>query len=46
MGNKLVQIAARVTEEEKEILIAHCEENETSISQVIRKALKEYLKNH
>ena len=45
-ANKTFQIAARVTEEEKDILIEYCEKNELNMAQVIRKAVKEYLENH
>ena len=44
--NKTFQIAARVTEEEKDNLIEYCEKNELNMSQVIRKAVKEYLENY
>ena len=44
--NKLFQVAARITEEEKQKLIEYCEINELNMSQVIRKAIKEYLENH
>ena len=43
MANKLLQVAARITEEEKDKLIKYCEDNELNMSQVIRKAIKEYL---
>lgn len=45
-ANKTFQIAARVTEEEKDNLIEYCEKNELNMAQVIRKAVKEYLENH
>ena len=45
-ANKTFQIAARVTEEEKNNLIEYCEKNELNMAQVIRKAIKEYLENH
>ena len=40
---KLYQVAARLTAEEKERLIQYCEDNDLSISQVIRKAIKEII---
>lgn len=45
-AGKLFQVAARITEEEKDILIQYCEDNDLTMSQVIRKAIKEYLENH
>ena len=44
--NKLLQVAARITEEEKQRLAEYCKRNELNMSQVIRKAIKEYLENH
>ena len=41
--NKLFQVAARITEEEKDALVAYCDENDLSMSQVIRKAIKEFI---
>jgi hypothetical protein len=41
--NKLLQVAARITEEEKLKLVKYCEDNDLTMSQVIRKAIKEYL---
>lgn len=40
---KLYQIAARVTGEEKDRLLKYCEDNDLSMSQVIRKAIKELI---
>ena len=45
-NNKLLQVAARITEEEKNRLVAYCDKNELNMSQVIRKAIKEYLDTH
>ena len=45
-ANKTFQIAARVTEEEKNNLIEYCEKNELNMAQVIRKAIKEYLEKY
>ena len=42
-ANKTFQVAARVTEEEKNSLIKFCEENDIPMSQVIRRAIKEFL---
>ena len=42
-ANKTFQVAARVTEEEKDELLKFCEENDFPMSQVIRKAIKEFL---
>ena len=42
-NNKLLQVAARITEEEKQRLVEYCEKNELNMSQVIRKAIKDYL---
>ena len=44
--NKLLQVAARITEEEKIKLIKYCQDNELNMSQVIRKAIKNYLENY
>ena len=41
--NKLFQVAARISEEEKKRLIKYCRDNDLSISQVIRKAIREFL---
>ena len=38
-------ISFRLTEEEKKMLEQYCEENDLSMSQVIRRAVKEYIKN-
>lgn len=45
-ANKTFQVAARVTEEEKDALIKYCEDNDMPMAQVIRKAIKEYLEKH
>lgn len=45
-GNKTFQIAARVTEQEKDALVDFCEKSELTVAQVIRKAVKEYLEKH
>lgn len=42
-ANKTFQVAARVTEEEKDALVKYCEDNDIPMAQVIRKAIKEYL---
>lgn len=39
----MAQIAARVTDEEKQELELYCRENDIKLSQLIRKAVKEYL---
>lgn len=44
--NKLLQVAARITEEEKIKLIKYCQDNELNMSQVIRKAIKSYLEDY
>ena len=38
-------VSFRLTEEEKKMLEQYCEENDLSMSQVIRRAIKEYIKN-
>lgn len=42
----MAQIATRVTEEEKQELEKYCREHDIKISQLIRKAIKDYLKNN
>lgn len=37
------QIACRVTIEEKDTLLEYCKANDISLSQLIRKALREFL---
>lgn len=39
----MIQIAAKVTEEEKAQIIEYCEQHDIKISQLIRKAVKEYI---
>ena len=39
-------VSVRLTTEEKDSLIAYCENNDLTMSQVIRKAIKEYLENN
>lgn len=41
----MAQIATRVTEEEKQRLLAYCEKHEMKISGLIRIALKKYLQD-
>lgn len=40
------QIATRISDEEKEFIEAFCQENDMSISQLIRKAIREYIDKH
>lgn len=42
----MAQIAARVTEEEKQELENYCKEHDIKLSQLIRWAIKEYLEQH
>ena len=42
----MTQIAARVTEEEKQDFNSYCDEHDISLSQLIRWAVKEYIENH
>ena len=44
--DKLIQIASRIDEEEKQAIVKYCDENDITVSQLIRKAIKEYLENH
>ena len=39
----MAQIASRVSEEEKQELEQYCKEHDIKISQLIRKAIKEYM---
>ena len=39
-------VSVRLTGTEKQELIDYCEKNDLNMSQVIRKAVKEYLENH
>jgi predicted CopG family antitoxin len=39
-------VKTSLTQEDYEKLIEFCEDNDESVSQVIRKAIKEYLENH
>ena len=39
------QIAMRVSEEEKELLVKYCKERGMTVSGLIRVAIKEYLKD-
>lgn len=41
-----LQIATRISEEEKKELLKYCEERDIKISQLIRWAIKEYIENH
>ena len=43
--DKYSTVSVRLTQEEKDSLIAYCEENDLTMSQVIRKAIKEYLES-
>lgn len=45
-ANKTFQLSARFTEEERNKLVDYCEKNDTPVSQIIRKAVREYLENH
>ena len=38
-------VSVRLTSEEKEKLVEYCKENDLSISQVIRRAIREFLEN-
>jgi predicted transcriptional regulator len=42
---KYSTVSVRLTEAEKKELEQFCEENDLSMSQVIRRAVKEYIKN-
>lgn len=42
----MTQIAARVTEEEKEELMQYCKEHDIKISQLIRWAIKAYIEEN
>ena len=46
MSQEYSTVSVRLTQEEKDSLIAYCEDNDLTMSQVIRKAVKEYLDNH
>ena len=39
----MAQIAARVSEEEKELLEQYCKEHDIKISQLVRWAIKDYM---
>ena len=39
-------VSVRITTEEKENLMHFCDNNDITMSQVIRKAIKEYLEKH
>lgn len=41
-----VHISTTISEEEKQELINYCEQHDITVSQLIRKALKEYLEQH
>ena len=45
-ANKTFQIAARITEQEKDMLIEYCDNNDITVAQLIRKAIKEYLEKY
>lgn len=40
------QLAARVSQEEREACDAYCQERDMNVSQLVRLAVKEYMKNH
>ena len=42
----MAQIAARVSEEEKEALEKYCEEHDIKLSQLIRWAIKNYISDN
>lgn len=42
----MAQVATRVTEEEKKVLDEFCKEHDITLSQLIRRAIKEYIANH
>lgn len=46
MAANTQQIATRIPDEEKEFIEVFCEENDISISQLIRRAIKEYIERH
>ena len=46
MDKGKVQIATMVTEEDKEFIEAFCQEEDISIAQLIRKAIKEYIEKY
>lgn len=39
-------IGVKITQEEKDALLEYAKENDLSLSQVVRKACKEFLKNN
>ena len=41
--NKLTTVSFRITQEEKEQLLQFCKDNEMTLSQLARKAVKEYI---
>lgn len=41
-----MQIAARVSEEEKQELELYCKKHDITVAKLIRKAVKEYMANH
>lgn len=43
---KLVSIAARISDTLKEEMEIYCEKHDISLSQLIRKAVKEYISNN
>ena len=45
-ANKTFQLSARFTEEERNRLVDYCEKNDVPVSQILRKAVREYLENH
>ena len=42
-NNKLTTVTFRLTQEEKDLLVAYCQANDMSLSQFARKAVKEYM---
>ena len=43
MAEQLVKISLRITEAEKQAITEYAEKNDLSMSQVVRKAIKEFL---
>lgn len=46
MAKETITVSAKVELEEKEALLKIAQKNEWPLSQVVRKAIKEYLANH
>ena len=45
-GEFMKTISVRISEEEKQLLENYCDENDFSMSQIIRKLIKEFLANN